>query len=150
VPLTGIPGSKVRDAKNIKSGRGCGSGASIPNILGGLTGVGAELRCAIDGIALRTFLLTWVQGRCRWATANVQNNNRRNSIAKVLGVLQRRGAVGDLSGAHIPARPQKEPTSGTVRKNKATSRREGGSDGYRGSVEAETKSPPPSRRRELA
>jgi hypothetical protein len=87
---------------------------------------------------------------CRWATANVQNNNRRNSIAKVLGVLQRRGAVGDLSGAHIPARPQKEPTSGTVRKNKATSRREGGSDGYRGSVEAETKSPPPSRRRELA
>jgi len=40
-----------------------GSGASIPNILGGLTGVGGELRCAIDGIALRTFLLTWVQGR---------------------------------------------------------------------------------------
>jgi hypothetical protein len=46
---------------------------------------------------------------CRWATANVQNNNRRNSIAKVLGVLQRRGAVGDLSGAHIPARPQRNP-----------------------------------------
>jgi hypothetical protein len=40
-------------------------------------------------------------------TPNVQNNNRRNSIAKVLGVLQRRGAVGDLSGAHIPARPQR-------------------------------------------
>jgi hypothetical protein len=42
-------------------------------------------------------------------TPNVQNNNRRNSIAKVLGVLQRRGAVGDLSGAHIPARPQRNP-----------------------------------------
>jgi hypothetical protein len=34
-----------------------------PNILDGLTGVGAELKCAIGGIALRTFLLTWVQGR---------------------------------------------------------------------------------------
>ena len=43
-----------------------------------------------------------------------------------------------------------EPTSGTVGKYKATSRHEGGSDGYWGSVEAETKSPLRSRRRELA
>src|SRR5262245_30105835 len=82
--------------------------------------------CAIVGIALRTFLLTWVQGRpctastgstmmattpenCRWADANVQNNNRRNSIAKVLPVLQRSGAIGDLSEAHIPGRTERNP-----------------------------------------
>ena len=41
--------------------------------------------------------------------ANVQNNNRRNSIAKVLGVLQRRGAIGDLSKDHIPGRTQGNP-----------------------------------------
>ena len=46
---------------------------------------------------------------CRWATANVQNNNRRNSIAKVLGVLQRRSAGGDFSDAHMTARPQRNP-----------------------------------------
>jgi len=92
-----------------------------------LTGVGGELRCAIDGIALRTFLLTWVQGHpCTASTgstmmatthrrtvggppANVQNNNRRNSIAKVLGVLQRRSAGGDFSDAHMTARPQRNP-----------------------------------------
>jgi hypothetical protein len=79
------------------------------------------------GIALRTFLLTWVQRppmhsldrinndgdytpkNCRWANANVQNNNRRNSIAKVLPVLQRRAAIGDLSEAHIPGRTQRNP-----------------------------------------
>ena len=33
---------------------------------------------------------------CRWATANVQNNNRRNSIAKVLPVLQRRSTRGGV------------------------------------------------------
>ena len=41
--------------------------------------------------------------------ANVQNNNRRNSIAKVLGVLQRRSAGGDFSDAHMTARPQRNP-----------------------------------------
>jgi hypothetical protein len=58
---------------------------------------------------------------CRWATANVQNNNRRNSIAKVLGVLQRRGAVGDLSGAHIPGRTQRNPRQALSANIKATS-----------------------------
>jgi len=46
---------------------------------------------------------------CRWATANVQNNNRRNSIAKVLGVLQRRSTGGDFSDAHMTARKQRNP-----------------------------------------
>ena len=46
---------------------------------------------------------------CRWATANVQNNNRRNSIAKVLRVLQRRSTGGDLSEVHIPGRTQRNP-----------------------------------------
>jgi len=41
--------------------------------------------------------------------ANVQNNNRRNSIAKVLGVLQRRSAGGDFSDAHMTARKQRNP-----------------------------------------
>ena len=81
--------------------------------------------------------------------ANVQNNNRRNSIAKVLGVLQRRSAGVIFRRSHDRTKAT-EPTSGTVGKYKATSRREGGSDGYRGSVEAETKSPLRSRRRELA
>src|SRR5262245_51761328 len=81
---------------------------------------------AIVGIALRTFLLTWgprppmhsldrtdmmatTPENCRWADANVQNSNRRNSIAKVLPVLQRSGAVGDLSEAHIPGRTERNP-----------------------------------------
>jgi hypothetical protein len=46
---------------------------------------------------------------CRWANATVQNNNRRNSIAKVLGVLQRRSTGGDLSEVHIPGRTQRNP-----------------------------------------
>jgi hypothetical protein len=41
--------------------------------------------------------------------ANVQNNNRRNSIAKVLGVLQRRSTGGDFSDAHMTARKQRNP-----------------------------------------
>ena len=46
---------------------------------------------------------------CRWATANVQNNNRRNSIAKVLGGLQCRSTVGDFFDAHMTARKQRNP-----------------------------------------
>ena len=46
---------------------------------------------------------------CRGATANVQNNNRRNSIAKVLGGLQCRSTVGDFSDAHMTARKQRNP-----------------------------------------
>ena len=87
---------------------------------------------------------------CRWATANVQNNNRRNSIAKVLGVLQSRGAVGDLSGAYIPRRTQRNPRQVLSANIKLRRGAKVGVTATGGASKPKPKLSPPSRRRELA